>query len=115
VKASARRIEWGALVVASVAVVILLLGVRGFYLRGGFGLVDALSCGLLLIPAAFLLLLTSYVFHHATLVVVMPVFLAALLVRASPSFAVALGLALAGAVLGPALREWKDARRVPTP
>jgi hypothetical protein len=106
-----RKIEWGPVFLTGIGVAILLVGVRGYYLRGTFGLVDALSCGLLLIPAGLLLLLTSYVFQHATLVVVMPVFMAALLVRRFPSFAVALGLALAGTVVGPVLREWQDARR----
>ena len=114
---TARKIEWGPLLVTGIGVGILLLGVRGFYLRGHFGFADALHCGLLLIPAAALLLLTSYVFQHAQLVVVMPVFIAAVLIRAYPAFAVALGLALAGAIVGPALSEWKDAklRRKATP
>lgn len=43
-------------------------------------------------------------------VVVMPVFVAAVLIRAYPAFAVALGLALVGAIVGPALSEWKDAK-----
>jgi hypothetical protein len=89
---------------------ILLLGARDFYLREHFGLVDALHCGLLLIPAAALLLLTSYVVQHAKLVVVMPLFVAGVLVRAYPSFAEAMGLVLVGAIVGPALREWRDAR-----
>jgi hypothetical protein len=106
--------EWGPVLVAGIGAAVLLLGVRGFYLRGAFGWVDALYCGLLLIPAAVLLLVTSYVFQHARLAVVMPVLMAALLVRVYPSFAVALGLALAGAAAGPKLREWNDARSIPT-
>lgn len=98
------------MVVAGIGVGVLLLGARGFYLRGHFGWVDALNCGLLLIPAAALLLLTSYLLQHARLAVVMPLFIAALLIHAHPSFAGALGFALAGAVVGPALSEWKDAR-----
>jgi len=39
-----------------------------------------------------------------------PVFTAALLIHAYPSSAVGLGLALVGAIVGPALGEWKDAR-----
>ena len=114
---TAHKVEWGPVLVTGIGVGILLLGARGFYLRGHFGFSDALHCGLLLIPAAALLLLTSYVFQHARLVVVMPVFIAAVLVRAYPAFAVALGLALAGAIVGPALSEWKDAklRRKATP
>jgi hypothetical protein len=89
---------------------VLLLGARDFYLRDHFEFVDALRCGLLIIPAAALLLLTSYVLQHAKLVVVMPLFVAGMLVRAYPSFAVALGLALLAAMVGPPLREWRDAR-----
>lgn len=89
---------------------VLLLGARDFYLRGHFGSVDALHCGLLLIPAAALLLLTSYVVQHAALAVVMPLFVAGMLVRTYPSFAVAMGLALVAAMVSPALREWRDAR-----
>jgi len=107
---TARKIEWWALLVTGIGMGILLLGARGFYLRGHFGFADALHCGLLLIPAAVLLLLTSYVFQHAKLVVVMPVLMAAVLIRAYPAFAMALGLALVGAIVGPALGEWKDAR-----
>ena len=106
----APKIEWAPLLVAGIGVVVLLLAARSFYLGGHFGLIDALYCGLLLIPAAALLLLTSYVLQHGKFVVVMPVFLAGLLVRAYPSFAVALGFALIGAVVGPALNEWKEAR-----
>jgi hypothetical protein len=105
-----RKVEWGPVLVTGIGVGILLLGARGYYLRGHFGFADALHCGLLLIPAAALLLLTSYVFQHAKLVVVMPVFIAAVLIRAYPAFAVALGLALAGAIVGPALSEWNDAK-----
>jgi len=108
---TAGKIEWGALLVAGIGVGVLLLGARGFYQRGHFGFADALHCGLLLIPAAALLLLTSYVFQHAKLVVVMPVLMAAVLIRAYPAFAVALGLALVGAIVGPALSDWKDARQ----
>lgn len=108
---TARRVEWGPVVLAGIGVAVLLLGVRGYYLREHFGLVDALSCGLLLIPAGVLLLLTSYVFQHAKLVVLMPLFVTGLLVRDYPSFAVALGLALLATVVGPALREWRDARQ----
>jgi hypothetical protein len=102
--------EWGPVLVASVGVGLLLIGAHGFYLRGQFGFMDALYCGLLLIPAAVLLLVTSYVLQHAKLVALIPLLFAGLLVHAYPSFAVALGVALAGVVLGPALREWNDAR-----
>jgi hypothetical protein len=101
------HVEWGQLLVVGLGIVLLLIGSRGFYLRGHFGFVDAAYCALLLIPAWALLLLTSYVFQHAKLVVVMPVAFAILLIRAYPSFAVASGLALVGAFVGPALGEWR--------
>ncbi len=107
---TSRKLEWGPAIVTSIGVAALYFGARGFYLRGHFGLVDALYCILLLIPAAVFLLLTSYVFQHARLVVVMPLFVAVVLVRGYPAFAVALGLALIGVIVDGALREWKDAR-----
>jgi hypothetical protein len=102
----ARKIEWGPVLVTGIGVGVMLLGARGYYLRGYFGFVDALVCGLLLLPAAALLLVTSYVLQHARLVVVMPVLMAGMLVRAYPAFAVALGLALIGAIVGPVFGEW---------
>ncbi|MBZ5703415.1 MAG: hypothetical protein LAN84_16400 [Acidobacteriia bacterium] len=108
---TARKIEWGPLLVTAIGAGVLLLGARGFFLRGHFAFADALHCALLLIPAAALLLLASYVFQHARLVVVLPVLMAAVLIRAYPAFAVALGLALVGAIVGPALSEWRDAAR----
>ena len=107
---TSRKIEWGPLVLAGIGIALLLVGARGFYLRGHFGLVDAGFCVLLLVPAALFLLVTSYVLQHARLVVVMPLFVGAILVRGYPAFAVALGLALIGVIVDGALREWKDAR-----
>jgi hypothetical protein len=107
---TSRKIELGPVLVAGIGIALLLFGARGFYLRGHFGLVDALYCVLLLIPAAVLLLVTSYVLQHARLVVVMPLFVGVILVRAQPAFAVALGLSLIGVIVDGALREWKDAR-----
>jgi len=95
------------MVVTALGLGLLLLGARGFYLEGHFGPVDALHCVLLLLPAGMLLLLTSYVFQHARLVVPMPLLFAGLLVSAYPSFCVALGLVVAGAILGPAFTEWR--------
>lgn len=107
---TSRTIEWGPAVVTAIGVAVLFFGARAFYLRGHFGWVDALYCLLLLIPAAAFLLVTSYVLQHARLVVVMPLFVAVVLVRGYPAFAVALGLALIGVIVDGALREWKDAR-----
>ncbi|SRR5258708_16026000 len=107
---TARKTEWGAVLMADIGIALLLLGVRGFYLRGHFGLVDALYCLLFLIPAAVFILVTSYVLQHARLVVLMPLFVGVVLVRAQPAFAVALGVSLIGVIVDGALREWKDAR-----
>ena len=106
----ANRISWGPLLVGAVGLVLVGLGARGYYLTGHFGLSDALSCGLLLVPAALLLLVTAYVIQHAWLVGIIPILFAALLVNKYDSFAVAMGVALVGAVVGPIVRERKQAR-----
>lgn len=111
---TARTVAWGPVLVVAIGVGVLLLGARGFYLRGHFGFADALYCGLLLIPAAVLLLVTSYVLQHGKFVAVMPLYVAGVLVRAFPAFAVALGLALVGAIVGPVLSDWKYARQKST-
>lgn len=108
---TARRIEWAPVVVGIIGVLIALFGVRSYYVRGDFGVMDAVRCALLLIPAALFLLVTSYVFHHARLVVLLMVFMGVVLVRGSPAFAVALGIALVAAVFGPAFRDWREARQ----
>jgi nicotinamide riboside transporter PnuC len=105
-----RTIEWGPAIVTAIGVAVLLTGALEYHRRGHFGLVDAVYCVLLLLPAAAFLLVASYVLQHARLVVVMPAFVAVVLVRAYPAFAVALGLALIGVIVDAALREWKDAR-----
>jgi hypothetical protein len=91
--------------------VLLLLGVTRFVLAGRFGLPDVLYCCLAVIPAGLLLLVFDYVLHHARLVTVMPLTLAATLVFSSPVFDVALGLTLMGVIAGPALSEWKNEKR----
>ena len=53
-----------------------------------------LYCGLLLIPAAVLILVTGYVFQHARLAVVFPVIVAVMLVAKYPPLAVSLVLSL---------------------
>jgi nicotinamide riboside transporter PnuC len=107
---TSRYFEWTHAIVTSIGVAVLFFGARAFYRRGHFGFVDALYCLLMLIPAAAYLLVTSYVLQHARLVVVIPLFLAVVLVRGYPAFAVALGLALIGVIVDGALRNWKDAR-----
>lgn len=98
------KIEWEPVLVTCIGVAVMLLGAWRYYLRDHFGFSDALACGLLLIPAAALVLLTSYVLQHARLAVVFPLFMAGVLVATYPPFAVALGLALVGAMVSPALR-----------
>jgi len=49
--------------------------------------------------------------QHAKLAAVVPLALAVVLAFASPVLDVALGLALIGAIAGPALSEWKDEKR----
>ena len=53
-----------------------------------------LYCGLLVIPAAVLILITGYVFQHARLAVVIPVVAAVMVVAKYPPFAVSLVLSL---------------------
>jgi hypothetical protein len=91
---------------------LFLLGVTRFVLKHHFGISDALYCCLALIPAGFLLLVFDYVVHHAKLVSIIPLAAAVMFVVTSPAFDVGLGLALLGAVGGPALRDWKDEKRL---
>ena len=107
---STRNIEWGPTLVVGVGIGLILIGARGFYLRGHFGLLTFLYLGLLLVPAALLLLVTSYVLQHGKLAALMPILFAALLVRAYPSFAIALGLVVLGTIVGPALSDSRAAR-----
>ena len=110
-----RYFPWGPLFVIGLGALLLILGTWRFYLRHHFGLADALHCGLAIIPAGLLLLVSDYVLHHAKLVLPLPLILAGMLVRSSPSFDVAIGIVLAGAMAGPLLREWKEERRAHTP
>ena len=87
-----------------------LIGVVGFVHRDHFGWIDAIVCAVLLIPAGVLLVVTSYVIQHARLVAIMPLIVAGMLVVDYPAFAVAFGLTVLGAVLGPLAEEW-NARR----
>jgi len=113
--APAPKTEWvpQALLLA-VGAAFFLFGARGFYLRGQFGWSDAVACALGLIPAGLFLLLSSYVFQHAKLVIVLPALFAVVTVRAYPAFGVALGLALAG-IVGSALWNDRQDRRNPPP
>jgi hypothetical protein len=91
---------------------LFLLGVGRFVLRHRFSLTDALYCCLAVLPAALLLLVLAYVIQHAMLVSIIPLFAAGVLVFSSPIFDVAFGTALMGAVVGPALRDWKTERHL---
>jgi nicotinamide riboside transporter PnuC len=110
-KSTFRNIEWGAWIVVALGGLLLLLGIRRFVLRHHFGFMDAVYCCLALVPIALLLLVIAYVVQHARLASVVPLALAVVLAFASPVFDVALGLALIGAIAGPALSEWKDEKR----
>lgn len=95
---------------------LLFLGTWRFYLRHHFGLEDALHCGMAIIPAGLLLFVSDYVFHHAKLVLPMPLILAGILIRSSPAFDVAIGVTLMGIMAGPLLRDWREEkRRQPSP
>jgi hypothetical protein len=102
-----RNIDWSHLILFAVGGLLFLLGAGRFVVRHHFGLTDALYCCLALVPAGLLLIVIAYVVQHAILVSVIPLFLAGLLAWSFPVFAVALGLALMGAIVGPALSDWK--------
>ena len=108
-----RNIDWGPLLIGTVGGLLFLLGVARFFLRHSFGLNDALYCCLVMIPAGLLLLVTAYVIQHAILASVIPLAFAGLLAFSSPVFDVAIGLVLVGAVVAPAVSDWKS-RKAPT-
>ena len=110
-KSSSWNIAWGPLIVVAIGTLLLLLGARRFFLRGHFSYIDALYCCLAIIPAGFALLVFDYVLHHAWLASIVLFFLGGVLIFSSPVVDVALGLALVGAVAGPAVNEWKQAKR----
>ena len=73
---------------------------------------DALYCCLAVVPAGLLLLVFDFVLHHAKLVSILVLLMAGLLAVSFPAFDVGLGVALMAAIAGPALREWKDEKRL---
>jgi len=105
---AARNIAWGPWIIATLGLLLFLLGTARFILRNHFGFIDALYCALAVVPAGFMLLVFDYVIHHAKLVAVIPLFAAGVMLFSFPVFDVALGLTLMGAMAGPALSEWKN-------
>ncbi len=103
-----RKIEWGPLVIFAAGTLLFLFGVGRFIILHTFGLVDALYCCLAVVPAGLLLLVIAYVVQHAVIASVIPIAAAGVLALSSPVFDVALGLALMGAIVGPALSEWRS-------
>lgn len=101
----ARRIAWGPWLVVAVGTLLLLLGVARYFTRHHFAFRDALYCSLAVVPAWLLLLIFDYTLHHAKLVSVLVLIWVALLLFSSPVWDVALGLALMGTALGPALTD----------
>lgn len=111
--ASGRRsTAWGPLLIVTLGALLFLLGVGRFITRHHFTLADLLYCGLALAPAGLLLLIFSYVFHHARIVAVLLIGLAGMLAWSSPVFDVALGVALVAVIAGPMMNEWKDEKRL---
>ena len=111
-KSTSRNIAWGLWIAIAVGGLLFLLGAGRFVLGRRFGFIDELYCCLAVVPAGSLLLVFNYVFHHARLVSILLFFLAGVLAVSSAAFDVALGVTLIGAIAGPALREWKDEKRL---
>lgn len=107
-----RGTAWGPLLILMLGALLFLLGVGRFVTRHHFTLTDAMYCVLALAPAGLLLLIFSYIFHHARIVAVLLIGVAGLLAWSSPIFDVALGVALMAAIAGPMMNEWKDERRL---
>ena len=105
---TSRNIAWGPLVIVVFGGALFLLGAARFVLRHRFGFLDAIYCCLAVVPAALFLLVFAYVLQHAKLVAVIPLFAGGMLAFSFPVVDVALGLALMGAISGPALSEWRD-------
>jgi hypothetical protein len=111
-KSTFSTIAWGPLIVVVIGTLLFLLGAGRFFLRDRFSFIDALYCFLAIIPAGFALLVFDFVLHHARLVSVILLFLGAVLIFSSPVVDVALGLALVGAMVVPAVSEWKQGKRL---
>jgi hypothetical protein len=111
-KSTSRTIAWGPLIVVAIGTLLFLLGAGRFFLRHRFSYNDALYCWLAIIPAGFGLLVFDFVLHHARLASLILLFLGAVLIYSSPVVDVALGVALVGAMVVPAVSEWKRTKRL---
>jgi hypothetical protein len=107
-----RNIAWGPSATAAIGGLLFLVGAARFVLSHRFGFVDAFDCCLAVVPAAFSLLVLTYVVQHARLVSIIPLFAAGMLVFSSPVVDIALGTTLMGATLSPALKDWKNEKRL---
>ena len=92
---------------------LFLVGSVRFVFKHRFGPVDALYCCLAVVPAAFFLLVFSYVLQHAKVASIIPLFGGGIMVFSFPAIDVALGLALVGVIAVPALGEWKNKKGQP--
>lgn len=107
------RIAWGPWIIGVSGVVLFLVGSVRFVLKHRFGPVDALYCCLAVVPAAFFLLVFSYVLQHAKVASIIPLFGGGIMVFSFPAIDVALGLALVAVIAVPALGEWKNKKGQP--
>ena len=112
-ESSARNIAWGPSIIVVFGGMLILLGAARFVLSHRFGFIDALYCCLAVVPAGLFLLVFSYIFQHAKLASIIPLFVGGILVFSFPMADVALGLALVGAIAVPLLSEWKNEKRLP--
>lgn len=111
-KSTSGNIAWGPWVIVAIGGLLFFVGAMRFALSHRFTFIDAFHCCLAVVPAAVLLLVIAYVVQHARLASVIPVLAAGVLVFSFPVFDVALGMALMGAVAGPALSEWKNEKHL---
>jgi hypothetical protein len=107
------KIAWGPWLIGVSGVVLFLVGSVRFVLKHRFGPVDALYCCLAVVPAAFFLLVFSYVLQHAKVASIIPLFAGGIMIFSFPAIDVALGLTMVGVVAVPALGEWKNKKGQP--
>jgi hypothetical protein len=85
------KIAWGPWLIGVSGVVLFLVGSVRFVLKHRFGPVDALYCCLAVVPAAFFLLVFSYVLQHAKVASIIPLFAGGIMIFSFPAIDVALG------------------------